>query len=192
MLAAHIRHIIKDIHIFGKLQLQTLEGPQPLMDGGMLCTGINRTDPWQQPFSKIKEKYTIEDVTPDGWLYCVPKPGNAINCVQVTQETLNKVIEASGKFAVASTSFFIKAQWGDQWLNPQTQEQFFAQLGTVGDYVCQSQNDLNDFWIVQKNIFEASYEIQQNDTTTGNIQEDVNGSNPNVDDGSGRKQVPDN
>lgn len=147
--------LFNDVYITSKLSLITQEGPQPIKDGSILCTGLSKTDPWQQSAKKLLDKYTVTDITPDGWMYCEPKPDNTIKCFQVTQESLPQNEEDFEDHTV----FQIYAQWGDK-VEPTPGEVKYIQLGEVGDYVCQSVSDPTDTWIVKQSFFNATYEFK--------------------------------
>ena len=135
-----LRDIMRADDVIGKFLLQTLEGIQAINDqaGTMVCIGVG-SDVWQQPKKKVLGKYTITDIDDNGWLMCAPKPDVAVNC-----------------FEVLVPKFKVKTQWGTKNEEDGTYEQF----GEGGDYVCQSQSDPTDFWIVKRKIFNSTYEIQ--------------------------------
>lgn len=135
-----LKSIITEPNDFMKsFLLETLEGIQALradVPGTMVCFGQD-FDAWQQTKAKLFGKYTVVDITDDGWLVCNPKPDVAVNC-----------------FVVEEKEFAIKAQWGVQ-----QPDGTFLQFGKAGDVVCQSQSDPTDFWIVARKVFINTYEM---------------------------------
>lgn len=87
--------------------------------------------------SKLLQKYTVVDITEDGWLVCEPKPENEVWATEY--------IEGEGKFSIF-------AQWGEKMADGQ-----YIQTGDVGDYILRSKTDPNDYWIVRKSLFDSIY-----------------------------------
>jgi hypothetical protein len=108
--------------------IETLEGILHAAPGDYVCRGI-QGETWPHKASKLLEKYLPSgEVDADGWACFYPKPDAA--AVQAAQ------VEAP---------FRVIAQWGE--LN-----------GKANDYVVRSATDCTDIWIVDRAIFEASYE----------------------------------
>lgn len=141
--AKHSTAVISDLSLLDKLLVQTIEG-EIQMRVAMICIGA-AGEAWQQSSVKLLEKYTIEEVTIDGWLICVPKPGAApISCVQIIRSDF------------VGDQFYIVGLWGKTLADGTSN----AQVGKVGDYVCRSATDQNDVWIVEQSIFENTYEVK--------------------------------
>lgn len=155
--ARPVNTLVNDIHFFSKLNLITYEGTQAIQEGSMVCTGLSKTDPWQQSPKKLLDKYTVTDVTPDGWLYCEPKLDNLVNCCQVVQEFFITP-EASQNY---DPYFQIYTKWGSE-VYPDGPEggKKYLQNGELGDYICQSIVDPADVWIVKKKFFDSTYQQQ--------------------------------
>jgi hypothetical protein len=154
--AQYVHTLIRDVGLVDKLKLQTLEGPQALDPDAMICTGLSKTDPWQQSRDKLFAEYSITNVTPDGWLYCEPKPDNVINCHQVNGT--EPLLGGSDPDFVSQDSFKIHAKYGMK-VEPFPGEVAYLQHGNIDDYICQSQSDPDDVWIVKKKFFENTYDL---------------------------------
>ena len=139
--AKPINTIMTDMSIASKFLLATLEGQQSLRHDSFVCIGDD-DDAWQQPREKLLAKYNIVDVDVDGWMTCVPKEGNEVNVIKVTEH-----------FGCAD-GFKLVAQWGEE-----QDDGTFLQSGEQGDYILQNPEDLMDLWIVAKKVFETTYEI---------------------------------
>lgn len=83
---------------------------------------------WPQKAVKLLEKYSASESFDNGWQRFDPKPDS--EGVEATQ---------------VDHAFRIQAHWGI--LN-----------GKPGDYVVRSRTDSTDVWIVDKSIFEATYQ----------------------------------
>jgi hypothetical protein len=111
-----------------KQEVNTLEGRLEVSPGDYLCRGI-RGEYWPQKQAKLLDKYVpTDEFNVDGWQRFDPKPGVAP--VEVAQ---------------IETDFRVTAQWGEL-------------KGKAQDYVVRSTTDPKDIWLVDKAIFEASYE----------------------------------
>jgi hypothetical protein len=111
--------------------VDTLEGRLQAQPGDFLCRGIIG-EQWPQKEKKLLEKYNPTDhYETEGWQRFDPKPDS--EPVEVAQ---------------VDQPFRIVAHWGEL-------------AGKAGDYVVRSKSDPTDIWLVDKSIFEASYEIQQ-------------------------------
>lgn len=109
-------------------EIVSLEGREQVAAGDYVCRGIHG-ELWPQKLKKLQEKYVASDqFTDDGWQRFDPKP--AADPVQAAQ---------------ISTAFRVQAHWGEL-------------TGKPNDYIVRSTTDLTDIWIVDKAIFEASYE----------------------------------
>lgn len=109
-------------------QIQTLEGFVSAEVGDYLCRGIEG-EYWPQTKKRLLERYfATNHLDQEGWQRFDPKPD-----LQPVQ-------------AVAiDHPFRVLAQWGEL-------------TGKAYDYLVQSKADNKDIWIVDKTIFEASYE----------------------------------
>lgn len=128
----------------------------------IVCTGLGKVDPWVTSAKKMLANYTVTDITADGWMYCEPRPDRIVNVHQVTDDDiLVKCPGWSAPYPIAlrthrGTKMNIKGPSDDLW-----------QKGQVGDYICQSQDKHDDVWIVNKKMFETTYQF--NDNTTENL-----------------------
>jgi hypothetical protein len=143
--AKPLASVLSDKNILTKFLLDTLEGRQALQEGGqtVICLG-GGGDVWQQKTSKLLQKYTVVNITEDGWLVCDPKPENEVWASQYTGESRG------------DDKFSIFAQWGEK-----TESGQYIQTGEVGDYILRSKTDPNDYWIVRKSFFESTYEFKE-------------------------------
>lgn len=138
MFAKQLVAVVPEIALYKHLQLITLEGPRRLQDKedkpDMLCTGINRTDPWLQSSKNVIANYDLEAVTPDGWLYFTPKPTRIIEC-RSTDDELQQEFDVP---------------------NSTTGQIFRAKRG---DFICRNIDNNRNQWVVDKNIFLSTYKI---------------------------------
>jgi len=131
--------IMVDKSITNKFLVDTLEGKEPLGDGVVICIG-DSNDAWQQMPKKLLQKYDVVEIDDDGWMVCEPKPDNSVNFIQIAFENPEE-------------EFYIIGQWGEET------EEGPIQRGKSGDYVCQNREDPTDVWIVQRKIFNNTYNI---------------------------------
>ncbi len=111
-----------------KQEVETLEGRLVAGLDDYLCRGIVG-EFWPQKHSKLLEKYVpTDEIDSEGWQRFHPKPDAA-------------PVEA----AQVATVFRVTAHWGEL-------------TGKANDYVVRCKADSTDIWIVDKAIFEASYE----------------------------------
>jgi len=111
-----------------KQEVATLEGRLVAGPGDYLCRGIIG-EHWPQKKAKLLDKYLpSNEIDAEGWQRFDPKPEAAP--VEVAQ---------------VPHAFRVNAQWGEL-------------CGKANDYVVRSTGDSADIWIVDRAIFEASYE----------------------------------
>ena len=137
-------NLLVDRTVMNKFLVDTLEGKEPLGDGVVICIGESN-DAWQQMPKKLLQKYEVKGIDADGWMLCEPRPDNAVNCVEVTEDI-------NGQF---DSDFSIIGHWGatiDGVPN--------VQKGTVGDFICQNRTDPTDVWIVKRKIFINTYSVK--------------------------------
>ncbi len=109
-------------------EVETLEGRETVEPGHYLCRGIHN-ELWPQDAIKLLSNYQPTDhFDTDGWQQFSPKPDAAP--VQAAQ---------------IATPFSVMAHWGKL-------------TGKADDYIVRSSLVPTDVWIVDKAIFEASYE----------------------------------
>jgi len=162
--------LLRDRMLFNHLKLVTLEGDTALNPDAMLCTGINKVDPWQQDKLAVLSAYTLESFTEDGWLYMVPKPVDPLNpkahlreCVKVTDTLLPS--EFSEGYLETTNTHAPELTIGDKKIN--------AFRFRRGDYILRSDRHLSP-WVVDGKIFNQTYELTLRVFPT-NIQTDING-----------------
>jgi len=132
-LAARLLEVRKTKSIWAKRvevkqEVATLEGRLVTGPGDYLCRGIIG-EHWPQKAAKLLDKYLpSNEIDAEGWQQFNPKPEAA-------------PVEA----AQIDTPFRVIAHWGEL-------------TGKAKDYVVRSKTDPTDIWIVDKAIFEASYE----------------------------------
>lgn len=108
--------------------VETLEGHLNANSGDYLCRGIVG-ECWPQKPEKLLEKYVARrEFDADGWQRFDPKPD-----------------ASSVEAAQLDTAFRVIAHWGEL-------------TGKAHDFVVRSRTDPTDVWIVDKAIFEASYD----------------------------------
>lgn len=110
-------------------EVSTLEGMLQANAGDYLCRGL-AGEQWPQKEKKLLEKYSATgEIDADGWERFDPKPDS-------------QSVEATA----IEHPFRVTAQWGEL-------------SGKAGDYLVRSRTDPTDIWLVDKTIFEASYEF---------------------------------
>lgn len=135
-------NLLVDRTVTNKFLVDTLEGNEPLGDGVVICVG-EAGDVWQQTPKKLLQKYNVASIDNDGWMVCEPRPDNSVKCWQVPLDGVG-VMEIS-----------IIGLWGAVRGTEKN-----IQFGEQGDYICQSESDETDVWIVKKKIFENTYSIR--------------------------------
>lgn len=138
--AKHIQAILIDNAVAAKFLLSTIEADQTLRATSMVAKS-EAGDVWQQDPEKLLKKYTVINIDPTGWLICQPKLDNEVDCYIVN---LMRNVEG----------FSVVAQWGERQADGT-----FLQFGHSGDVICRNQTDKSDIWIVQRKLFDATYEI---------------------------------
>ena len=114
-------------------RVQTIEGEEDVPAGNYLCRG-EAGDIWPQSAERLETKYVATDeFASDGWRKYVPHP------------------DALGVMAARlKHPFSVAAKWGDL-------------QGKAGDYLVKNYEDgdtpyPDDVWIVDADLFEATYE----------------------------------
>ncbi len=114
-------------------RIKTLEGDEDVPAGQYLCRG-EAGDIWPQAPERLNSKYVAADeVDADGWKKFLPHPDN------------------QGVFAAQiSRVFRVQAKWG-------------LLSGKPGDFIVKNYDDRDvavpdDIWIVDQNLFRATYE----------------------------------
>jgi hypothetical protein len=149
--------LLVDRSVVSKFLVDTLEGKEPLGDGVVICVG-EAGDTWQQMPKKLLAKYDVVAIDNDGWMICNPKPDNAVQCVEITQEVLRSPsVDAPPTNEIYKIcDFYVIGQWGQTV--PEIGQN--VQLGHVGDFVCQNRTDATDVWIVKRKLFLNTYVIK--------------------------------
>ena len=80
-------NLLVDKNVLNKFLVDTLEGKEPLKDGVVICLGPEM-DVWQQMPNKLLDKYNVIGIDKDGWMDCEPRPGNAVNVIQIIDAQL--------------------------------------------------------------------------------------------------------
>ena len=110
-------------------EVETLEGRLQAQPGDYLCRGV-RQELWPQKEKNLLEKYVASGrFDKDGWQRMDPKPD--VQAVEAAQ---------------IDHSFIVKASWGEL-------------AGKAGDYVVRSRTDQSDVWLVDRVIFESTYQF---------------------------------
>ena len=111
-------------------QVQTLEGTEQMAAGDFLCRGIHN-EYWPQSSKRLDDRYNASEVVDDeGFRRFDPK------------QDITPVLAVQ-----LDQAFSVQATWG-------------RLTGKPGDYAVQSIENANDIWIVDKAIFQASYEME--------------------------------
>ncbi len=141
ILARPIDTLINDANVASKLLLTTLEVEQALQTGALVCIGA-ANDAWQQTEKALLKKYNLTSFQ-SGWMIMTPKPENEALAVEITAD----FCDPEGKFQ-------IHGKWGQK-----TEDGKFIQSGVAGDYILHNPDDPADYWIVNRRMFDNTYEI---------------------------------
>lgn len=114
-------------------RVQTIEGTEQVPAGTYLCRG-EAGDTWPQAPDRLADKYeAIDEIDADGWQKYRPRPdGQGVMAAQIPH------------------AFTVEAQWG-------------LLRGKAGDYLVKNYAyrdvaDPKDVWIVDQQLFAATYE----------------------------------
>lgn len=144
--------LMVDKSVASKFLIDTLEGKEAIGDGSIMCVGESN-DAWQQMPAKLLQKYDVTAIDAEGWMTCVPKPENSVECYQITDET-----EAiSSKMWIDQTPYCIMAEWGEDTV--MVDVPIKIQRAEVGDYICRNRTNPTDVWIVRRKIFNSTYVV---------------------------------
>jgi len=130
----------------GKFLIDTLEGAEPVSMSSMFCVG-EAGDAWQQTPEKLLAKYDISGIDASGWMVCVPKPENSVECLEITEKVL---LAMEGK-----REGYIVGQWG-QTVDGVNNLQAFS----IGDFIARNHADRSDQWVVRRKIWLNTYVIE--------------------------------
>ena len=130
-----------------------------LKANSMVCVSMGADgqplgDIWQQDEEKLHKQYDPVHVFSDGWVRFKPKPEAEREYTQIHIGYID---------SENSLPFSIRAQWGEH-----QSDGTYLQHGKSGDYILRSadsdhgvdENGQQDIWIVAKEVFEATYEVQ--------------------------------
>lgn len=140
--------VFADISCASMFKIVTLEGDEPVGPTSLLCIG-EVGEPWQQTTKALLKKYTITDISDDGWMVCTPKPENSVEFFVVQPSDIAEVLTVD-KFEQNG----IIGQWGAD-LGDLKNVQFLS----VGDTVCRQPHDRSDQWVVRKALWESTYAV---------------------------------
>lgn len=127
-------NLIADKMFINKFLLETLEGREFIDPDTVFCVG-EYGDVWQQKPLSLLKKYDVVNIE-EGWLICVPKPDNSVECYE------------------SGINQLIKGKWGETINNIPNQQRCF-----IGDFVLRNPSDHSDQWVVQRKIFLNTYEF---------------------------------
>lgn len=139
LIAKPMQTLLNDERVMNSFLLSTLEGTQMLKANSMVCIGVCG-DIWQQDRDKLHKAYKPVEVQEDGWVKFEPKPESERDACQIA------CLDPESEFKLV-------AQWGTRQTDGS-----FVQTGHSGDYVLRSKEDPTDVWIVEKSIFDRTYE----------------------------------
>lgn len=138
--------VFADGAMIGKFLVDTLEGAEPASLSAMFCVG-EAGDAWQQTPEKLLAKYDISGIDASGWMVCVPKPENSVECFELT-ETVLRAMEGKREG-------YIVGQWG-QTVDGVKNLQAFS----IGDFIARNPADWSDQWVVRRKIWLNTYVIE--------------------------------
>ena len=141
--------VFADIACAEHFKIITLEGDESVGAPNLLCIGEGG-EPWQQTKKALLKKYTITDISDDGWMICTPKPENSVEFFVVTYEDIQEVL-TSELFELSG----IIGQWGAE-----VGELKNVQFLSVGDTICRQPHDHSDQWVVRKALWESTYTVR--------------------------------
>lgn len=153
-------NLIVDRTVTSKFLVDTLEGKEPLGDGVVICVG-EAGDTWQQMPKKLLAKYDVTSIDDNGWMVCTPKPDNAVNVIEITDEFLSSEDDSLSPYpdlrAFNMGTFCINGHYGD---NDHPELGKNVQWGDTGDFVCRNRTDFTDVWVVKRKLFLNTYIIK--------------------------------
>lgn len=144
--------LMVDRSVASKFLIDTLEGKEAIGDGSVMCVGESG-DAWQQMPAKLLRKYDVAEIDVEGWMTCVPKPENSVECYQITDETE----QVSTDMWADSNPYCIIAEWGEDTV--MVNVPIKIQRAEAGDYICRNRTNTSDVWIVRRKIFNSTYVI---------------------------------
>jgi hypothetical protein len=146
--------VLVDKTVTNKFLVDTLEGKEPIHDGVVICIG-EAGDAWQQMPSKLLKTYSVTGINSDGWMICEPRPGNANNCFEITQEFVDSLVDPSiHENRQQDGTYYIIGQYGEQ------HDDGLRQYCQVGDFILQDRTNSVDVWIVNRKIFLNTYSLK--------------------------------
>jgi hypothetical protein len=153
-------NLIVDRSVTSKFLVDTLEGKEALGDGVVICLG-EAGDAWQQMPKKLLAKYDVTSIDNDGWMICTPKPDNAVNVIEITNEFYSSYDESFTNYpddrAYNLGDFCINGHYGDDGY-PELGKN--VQWGSKGDFICRNRTDFTDVWVVRRKLFLNTYIIK--------------------------------
>ena len=135
--------VFADVSCASMFKIVTLEGDEPVDVPNLLCIG-EAGEPWQQTKKALLKKYTITDISDDGWMICTPKPENSVEFFVVQHNDVHVDADVLG----------IIGQWGGEVDGLRN-----VQLVSFGDTVCRQPHDHTDQWVVRKVLWESTYSV---------------------------------
>lgn len=162
ILAKHVRYIISDPILYGKLYIDTINGRELLEPNVYICSGSIFGDIWQHQYQDFENNYERESFTNDGWAYYSPIYMNRINFIQVTPHIVHTAINDLEDMDGPHTSerFAIYALTGKEVRPDPFKPQLikYEQLGSINDYICQTEDNPDNIWIEKRVLFESIYD----------------------------------
>jgi hypothetical protein len=137
--AKPMHSVFSDLSVIHGFLIDTVEGKEKVVIDAMLCRG-SRGEFWQQAALNLFDHYTVTGVI-SGWLVCEPKPEYCIDVVQFHCD--------------AEDYYYVQGLYGED-INGVGNNLL---LCLDGDYICRSQTNPADQWVVGKSYFENTYSI---------------------------------
>lgn len=138
--AKPIVNLLVDRTVLNKFLVDTLEAREPVSADAIMCIG-ECNDAWQQTGTALLKKYTVESIDPEGWMVCMPRPGQSVEFFEVTPD----MVSPDGWC-------FIVGKWGRTIDGLER-----LQRAAVGDIVVRSRTDTADQWVVNRKIWRNTY-----------------------------------
>jgi hypothetical protein len=145
--------LIVDKKVTSKFLLDTLEGKANIVPDSQICIG-GAGDAWQQSAVNLLKKYDVIAIDAEGWMVCRPKPGNKVNCVEITDEIVRPNLDPSiHDNRQDDGNYYIIGKYGEP------SDEGFRQHCKTGDFILQDRDDPSDTWIVDRKMFLNTYDI---------------------------------
>lgn len=143
ILAVQLRHLFPSAEIAALFGIKSLEAFEPISLTNLLCQG-EIGEPWQQSENALLKKYNIVGFEGQ-WMVCEPKPENEVEYFIFREANIRKM-------SVPDGTWVIQGLWGETIDGVPN-----LQRVSDGDAVCRQIYDNADQWVVNKDLWKATY-----------------------------------